>query len=465
MMNLRINYSLRLASMLLLLALAGCAVRSGEYPEQELPAAWQYAGDEVAAGWPDKTWWALFGSEELNQLIAQAEKNSPTLEAAAQQLLQAEYQARIAGASLLPSADASLSAGRGGNIEGGGHSESYSLSLGAGYEVDFWGKNRAARLAALESYKASQYELETVRLTLNASIVSHYLQLLSLQQRVATAEKNLALAEEVLALVERRASAGAVSQLDLVRQRALVLRQRNTFLPLKQQEREARAALAVLLGELPQTFAIQGGDILSLQVPAVVGGVASELLLRRPDLQAAEASLKVVELDVVQARAALYPSLTLRGSLGTSSDEFSDLLNGDWLYNLGASLTQPLFQGGRLRLQKKVAEARLQAALANYRNTILTAFSEVDNGLANIQSLNAQAALQHEELEQARETFRLADIRYREGADDLMTLLDAQQSLYAAEESVNSMVLGQLQAVVTLYRLLGGGWQLPEQQE
>ncbi|MBZ2187567.1 efflux transporter outer membrane subunit [Alcanivorax sp. JB21] len=425
------------------------------------PAGWEY-GQGVTDAWPARDWWRGFASTELDALMQQAQANNPDLNAAAARILQAEAQARIAGASLLPNVDAGLDAGRSGIVDQGGGSASYSASLGASYELDFWGANRAQRAGARAALAATAYDRETVALTLTAGVANSYLQVLSLQERLEIARLNLALAEEILRVVEARVSSGAGTPLDLARQRAVVARQRASVQPLLQQERDARATLALLLGQVPQGLAVEG-QLADMLIPQVMAGLPAELLVRRPDIRQQEARLLAADADIAVARAAFFPSVRLTGAVGTRSDMFSELFSGDLLYNLGASLTQPIFNAGRLRAQRDLSEARKLELLALYRGAIQQAFAEVDLSLSNIETLAEQAFQQDIELTQTRRAFTLAEARYREGADDLLTLLDAQQSLYQAEENNGLLRLAQMQAIVTLYRVLGGGWSEAEQ--
>lgn len=443
------------------LALAACAGLP-ELPEPpvgaEAPESWAYADERASAAWPAPDWWRAFGSGELEALMRRAEANSPDLAAAAARLRQAEAQARIAGVALLPGVDAGLDAGRSGVLGQGGGSENYGLSLGASYEVDFWGGNRARRDAAEASLLASAYDRETVALTLTAGVANAYLQLLSLRERLEIAELNLTLAEEVLRVVEARVNSGAAAPLDLARQRGQVARQRGALEPLRQQEREAAAALALLLGDSAQQLRVSA-ELAEIEVPTVVAGLPSELLARRPDIRREEARLAAAASDIASARADFFPSLRLTGSLGTRSEQFTELLSGDALYGLAASLARPVFDGGRLRAQGELSEARFEELLAQYRATTLQAFSEVDLALGEIESLARQDEQQTLELAETRRAFAMAEARYREGADDLLSLLEAQQSLYQAQENAGLLRLARLQALVGLYRALGGGWQ------
>ncbi|MCH8543160.1 MAG: efflux transporter outer membrane subunit [Alcanivorax sp.] len=439
------------------LFVSGCGTTPVQQVPSSPPEGWEYASPQARDAWPARDWWRAFGSAELDQLMVHAQAGNPDLGAAAARVLQAEAQARVAGASLLPNVDLGLDASRSGLVEQGGASGSYSSSLGASYELDFWGANRARRDGARAALQATAFDRETVAITLSAGVASAYLQVLSLQERLEIARLNLEIAEEILRVVEARVGSGAGTPLDLARQRAVVARQRASVQPLLQQERDARAALALLLGRVPQGFAVDG-NLADILIPEVMAGLPAELLVRRPDIRQQEARLLAADADIAVARAAFLPGVRLTGAVGTRSDVFSELFSGDLLYNIGASLTQPIFNAGRLRAQRDLSEARKLELLELYRGAIQRAFAEVDLSLSDIETLSEQAFQQEIELTQTRRAFTLAEARYREGADDLLTLLDAQQSLYQAEENNGLLRLAQMQAIVTLYRVLGGGW-------
>ncbi len=440
-------------------ALSACASVELQPPQSglESPAAWTDSTAAAAAQWPSTDWWRSFGSEELLALIAEAHANSPDLTAAYSRILQAEAQARIAGAALLPTLDFGADASRQGQV-GNGASNAFGLSAGASYEVDLWGRNRMNDAAAQAQIRASAYDRQTVALTLTASVASSYLQVLSLRERLRIARLNLALAEEVLSLVEARARFGSASALELAQQRAAVASQRTGIPALEQQERAARAALALLLGRMPQGFDVRGQD-LDLAVPEVAPGLPAELLQRRPDIRRTEMQLAIAEADIAIARAALFPSLRLTGSTGLRSGSLSGLFSQDPVYSMAAALAMPIFNGGRLRAAHELAQERYEELLQGYRGAILAAFADVDISLSEIDALREQAEYQDASLEQAALSLRLAEARYRAGAEGLLTVIDAQRTLYQARDQQAQLRLQRLQAAITLFRALGGGWE------
>jgi multidrug efflux system outer membrane protein len=256
---------------------------------------------------------------------------------------------------------------------------------------------------------------------------------------------------------------GAASELDRARQQAAVLAQRAAILPLELQERQTLFALAILLGRAPQGFDTAASAVTALAVPRVAPGLPAQLLVRRPDLASAEAQLAAANASVAAARAALLPSIGLTGSAGLASDVLLNFLNGPTAtLAIGASLLQPIFEGGRLRAQVDVAASRERELVENYRKAVLAALADVESALAAGGRTAAQELLQEKIVEQARAALRLAEIRYREGADDLLTTLDAQRTLFQAEDQLAQIRLARLQASVGLFKALGGAWKMPE---
>ncbi|HWM43360.1 MAG TPA: efflux transporter outer membrane subunit [Burkholderiales bacterium] len=440
------------------LALVGCAINTPmRSPQIAPPAAWNEAaapGAPVVA--PD--WWKSFDSSELQALVDEALAGSPDLAIATERVRQAEAQVRAAGASLFPSLDLGFSSRA--SRSDGASSESSSASLSASYEVDLWGRNSAGVRAAQADLRATAYDRDTARITLVAGVANAYFEVLSLRGRLALARDNLTIAERVMALVQARARSGAASPLDVARQEAAVLSQRAGLLPLEQLERQTLAALAVLAGRLPEGFEVKATGLADLAVPSISPGLPADLLARRPDLAAAEAGLVAANADVAAARAALLPSIQLTGSAGIASGALLAFLNAPvTTAAIAASVLQPIFDGGRLRAGVTIAESRERELLETYRKAILAAFADVENVLAAADRLAQREALQAQVQERAREALRLAEVRYREGADDLLTVLDAQRTLFSADDQLAQVRQERLEAAVALYRALGGGWK------
>jgi NodT family efflux transporter outer membrane factor (OMF) lipoprotein len=448
--------------------LTGCASHAPiaePAPKVDLPAAWAVDGTSTNQEWPDKVWWRRFGSPELTHLVDEGQSSNLELAGALARVRQAEAEARIAGVSLLPTANFYSDANRAVPIRSGSASTSAGSVLQASYEVDFWGKNKASVASAEASLEANRFDRQTVALTVTSGIVSTYLHVLSLHDRLAVAREHVANAEHVLRLVEAQKNAGAASPLDLARQRSAVAQQKSEIPDLMQQEREAQSALAILLGKTPQTFSVGPLGLDTITLPEVSPGLPSELLSRRPDIRRAEANLAAANANVAVARANLFPSINLTGALGAQSSALLSLLNApNLLANVSASLMMPIFDGGRLERERDLAIARKQELIQVYRATVISALSEVDTVLGQIRSLDEQWRLKTTELEQARQAYDLSEIRYKVGAEDLMTVLDTQRALSNVQNDMGLLKLKRLQATVSLYKALGGGWQHDQRQ-
>lgn len=459
--------------LVLLLALGACST-TGEKPlapeiASAMPGAWAERGlaDSTvgAAGW-----WRRFNSLELSALVAAALKANPDLSIGVERVLQAEAQVHLAGASLFPQLSAGASTARARVRQDGGAwstADAAAANLGASYELDLWGRNGAGVRAAESSLQATRLDLESVRLTLVAGVANAYFQVLSLRSRLAIAQDNLLIAEHVLAVVDSRVRNGAASELDLARQKTAVLSQRAVIAPLALQERQTLFALALLLGRPPEGFAV-GTDaaatgwrtaLSELTVPRVAAGLPVELLTRRPDLASAEAQLAAAHANVAVARAALLPAIELSGSAGLASTVLVNFLNApSAAMALGASLAQTIFDGGRRRAELAGSESFERELVENYHKAILAALADVESALAASSRTADQAVLQDAIVEQALRSLRLAKIRYREGVDDLVVVLDAQRTLFQAEDQREQIRLSRLQSSVGLFKALGGGW-------
>jgi len=456
---------------------SGCTTQTPLNMASTLPANWQQQVGATAhttpdptpntTQWPDSAWYARFGSDELNALITQANNNFD-MAAAQARIEQANARAKAAGAALLPEIDANgnVAYGAGHSREGSAHETDWSALVSASYEVDFWGKQRAARRSATWLAAAVQAERDTLRLTTFTSIANTYFQLLSLRERLSIANQNLDAARNVLSAVQARFDAGVVAPVELATQKAAVATAELVIAPLAQQEVEARAALALLTGNTPERFAVNTQSLASMNEPSIAPGLPAELLQRRPDIFAAEANLLAAHADVQNARAALFPSLTLTGSTGVQNPALQaaviTLQGTGYGISLGANLVQSIFDGGRRRATRDEVAAREQELLSDYRRAILNALIDVETALSALQHLNSQRSAQQEQLAQSERAFEGAQMRYQVGSGDYLTLLEAQRALYSAREQFSEYKLARLQAIVGLSKALGGGWQSPD---
>ncbi|HVL59164.1 MAG TPA: efflux transporter outer membrane subunit [Burkholderiaceae bacterium] len=453
------NFPLRMAVIAVAVATGGCATLSPTaVPAVPMPAQW-HAPAAADAPAIEAGWWASYGSPDLVALVAAAIEGNPDLAIAIERVRQAEAQAAIAGASLFPVVSGGLSVSRRDGGSGAPASQAAAVTFNASYEVDVWGRIAASIHAAEAAARASGYDRHGVELMLVAGVASAYFQLQSIRERLEIARQNVAIAERVHQLVDARARHGAASGVDVARQRSAILSQQASIPPLELQQRQALAALAALIGRPPQDFDVAAHPIASIALPQVAPGLPADLLLRRPDLAAAEARLAAANANVVAARAALLPGIQLTGSAGLASTALSALAGAPGLAtSIAASLLQPIFDGGRLRGQVAIGESRARELLESYRSAVLAALVDVENALNAIDRRAAQESLQQQARDEAEQALRLAEIRYREGSDALLSVLDAQRALFQAQDQLALARLARLQSSVDLYKALGGGW-------
>ncbi len=452
--------------------LSGC-ILSADKPELavDIPPAYRGAMGNPDAALPSVEWWRGFRSRELTALIEEAQVANLDIAAAAGRVMQADAQARVAGAALLPSVDLngdatksrpSQTTGSSGTSSSRGSSSersSYSASLSASFEIDFWGKNRANLRAAEEAAVASRYGRDVVQITTIASVANAYFQVLAAQDRLRAARQNEASASRILTLFQQRLQAGTASSLDIAQQESVVATQRAAIPLLEQTLRQNTNTLAVLLGRPPEFFKISGGSMSRLATPRVTPGLPSDLLLRRPDIQQAEALLASANGDVVAARAAFFPTISLTGEGGYQSRALKLLFQPESaFYNVAAGLTQPIFDGGRLLGDFELQRGRQEELLQLYRKSVISGFADVENALVAIQQTARRERLQGEVVSSSRRAFEISETRLREGTIDLVTSLNTQQSLFQAEDNLAQARLAHLQAIVSLFQALGGSW-------
>ena len=421
----------------------------------------------VSAEWPSKDWYHGFASPELDSLIASAISNNFDLAAARARVAQADARARQAGAAILPKLDANGNATlfTGGTGGAHAHETDWTAVLSASYEVDFWGKNRAVRDSARALAESSRAETATVKMTVLNGIASTYFQMLSLRERIALSQLSLDEARKLLEFIDVRFKAGRVTASELAAQRAAVANAELVIPQLRQQELQAIDALALLVGQAPEGFKVSADSLLPLQELAITPGLPSELLLRRPDVYSAERSLTAANADLIAARAALFPSvdLTLTGGVQNPAVQAAliTLAGTGYSLNVGAAIAQTIFDAGRRRGVIAQAQGRQDELVATYRNAILAALVDVENALGQIQHLNEQQQAQADNIAQSERAFEGAQVRYEQGSGPFVAVLEAQRVLYAAREQAGLYKLSRLQALLSLCKALGGGWQNP----
>jgi len=445
--------------------LTACSVGPAyKRPDIPPPAAWREAPpNDAAAIWPSADWWHGFGSQTLDDLIAEAQRSNDDLAIAIARVEEADAQARIAGAALLPSVDLGADATRQhAQVSGVGPEtfNSFSPVLSASYELDFWGKNRALRAAARATALASRYDKETVALTVVSSVASTYFQALEFRDRLQVARENLANGEKILHGLQLEQTAGIATGLDVAQQETAVALLRAAIPPLQQQFRQAVNALAVLLGKTPESVDVDTGTLNGLTSPQVVDGLPSQLLARRPDVAESEQQLISVNADITVARAALFPSIQLTASGGYASSALTSLLSpANRIWSLGAGLTQPIFHGGALRGQVVFSNAHYRELLSAYHKTVISAFSNVESALVAAQQTQEQQTRQQEAVNKARRAFQFAQTQMSAGTVNILTVLNTENALFSAQDELVQVQYLHLQSMVALYTALGGGWQ------
>lgn len=437
--------------------LAGCSLTPQyQRPNAQLPESWVAPQVAATSESPDE-WNDLFKDAELQQLMAEALAANHDLAAAATRIEQARASAKIASSRLAPYASASVGGSRQKELNGTRSLSSTDDSqLSISYELDLWGGNRANVQAAAARVAASRYDMETTRLVLQADVASYYFQTLALKDRLAISQKNLQAARSLMSLVEVRYNKGAASGLDVAQQRTALLNIEAEVPELQQSLTETQSALALLLGRVPQDFTVRTETLADVQPPAIAAGQPGDLLQRRPDVRAAEADLVAANADIGVARAALYPSMEL-----SASGVVTDWLTGGSasVAAVAASLSQVLFDGGELRGQVQLADASRRELVETYLQTVLTSVKEVNDSLSAVSTAERRTSLLTQTVEQAQLALRLATTRYQAGSDDLLTVLESQTSQLNAEDSLVQARLARVNASITLFKALGGGWE------
>jgi NodT family efflux transporter outer membrane factor (OMF) lipoprotein len=430
-----------------------------------LPTEWHAApslSETAASVWPDAGWWHAFGSSQLDELIAEAEHSNDDLAGAIARVEEADAQVRIAGAPLFPTVDFGADGTRERAPVSGVGPEVYNVfnpQLTAGYELDFWGKNRALKNAARASALASRYDQETVALTVVSSVATTYFQALELRDRIEVAQQNLQNGQKILDGLKFEQSAGTATGLDVAQQETVVALLSAAVPPLVQQFRQSVYALAVLIGKTPESIDVTSGTLTELSSPAVAAGLPSQLLSRRPDVAEAEQQLIAANADITVARAALFPSIELTAIGGYESSTLASLISpANRVYALGAGLTQPIFHGGALRGQVAYSKARYTELLTTYHKAVLTAFSNVESALVAARQTAEQLERQRAAVAKARRAYQFAQAQMSAGIVNILVVLNTENALFSAQDVLVQVEYARLQTLVDLFTALGGGW-------
>ena len=438
---------------------AAAAARAGGH-------AADHAVSQAAAG---LDWNRFFSDPTLQRLLHRAFADNRDLRVAMQRIEAARAQYGIRRADRLPTISASLSASRmhlPAGVSPGGpalDATEYGATLFLStWEIDFWGRVRSLQAAALESFLATVDARRSVEVSLVAQIANTYLIERELDERIDDARRALVNREEAYRIMTRRHAVGAISRLDLTQAEILRDQARAELAVLAQQQARARNAMTLLVGApLPTASAQQAVPLSAVEKSFAIGpppGLPSSVLLDRPDVQAAEHRLKAAHANIGAARAAFFPRITLIGALGRASSELDGLFGSDtqaWLFVPTVSL--PLFDAGRNRANRSLAEALRNGAVADYERTIQTAFREVADALADRRWLSRRQAIEEAIVATQRERVRLAQLRYRSGAASFLEVLEAERAWFAAEQALVQTRRERLASMVSLYAALGGG--------
>jgi len=425
---------------------------------------WQNAPAGVSADWPAADWWHSFGSAQLDDYIARAQSGNDDIAAAIARIRQADALARIAGAALLPTLDAGAAASRQRQLVATGGPpvtyNEYLPAVTASYALDFWGKNRATRDAALDTAQASRYDRETIALTVLTSVALTYFEVLEQHDRLEVAQDDLANAQQVLSGLELEQTVGTATALDVAQQATTVATLNASIPPLAQQLQQNIDALAILVGQLPESIDVGGGSLQQLTPPPITAGLPSELLARRPDVAEAEAQLMAANANIAVARAAYFPTIDLTASGGYASTALGTLLlPQSRVFSLTAAISETIFDAGARRGQVEYSRARYAELLSDYHKTVLTALGNVEDALVAVQQTSEQELRQHIAVDKARRAFEFSQLQMQAGTINVLTMLNTETALFTAQDTLVQVKYQHLQALVNLFQALGGGWR------
>ena len=455
-----------LALATLTMALAGCAALGPDYqrPAATLPGAYTEAGRAEAPAPVERDWWKLFKDPVLDDLMAKALGANLDLQAAVARVEEAEAAAREAGAALTPSVD--LDAGakriRSSTVTGmpvPKYRSSHTLGLSTAFELDFWGRLRRTKEAARAQALASHHARDTVQLSLAGLVANGYLALRALDAELAVSRESLASRESTLKIVGSRVEAGLASPLDLRQAEGALAAVQAQIAALRQQRAVTEHQLALLTAT--PDLKIAAGDLRQLPLPPVPpAGLPSSLLESRPDLRQAEEELVANNARIGVAKAALYPTISLTGSLGAESKQLSDLFSGGArTWTLGLGLMQPLFDAGANEARVDQASARQKQSVAAYQKAVQTAFKEVNDALVGLRENGEAETAQEARVAAADQALKLAKDRYEAGYSGYLEVLDAQRTVNDARQAAITTRESRLAAAVDLFKALGGGWK------
>ena len=449
------------------LVLGGCMI-GPDYtrPQVSVPAEYRFEPKEVADTL-NSDWWKRFGDPVLDGLIAEALANNKSVQIATANVQAAAGVLTQTEAPLFPQVSYGAQGARARYSEDGSISlpsalanprTNYQILAGATWEIDLWGRIRRLTESAQAQLLASEEARRGVILSLVASVAGSYAQLLGLDEQLAISKKTLAAYKESLRLFELQFKYGQVSEMTVAQARSQYETAAAQIPAIERQIGELENALSVLLGRNPGPVP-RGKTILTLKMPPIPAGLPSELLERRPDILQAEQTLIAANAQIGAAQALYFPAISLTGAFGSVSGDLSNLFKGPsraWSYT--GSITGPIFTAGAISGQVEQAKANQQAALEGYQLAIQNAFADVGNALVSREKLGEQIEAQQKLVGALRDYSRLARLQYDGGYAPYMTVLQAEQQLFPAELSLAATRAANFNALVNIYKAMGGGW-------
>jgi multidrug efflux system outer membrane protein len=440
------------ATIAMSLALSACSlIPNYQRPTMAIPEGWSVMNAVAQSEPHELPFWQALGNEDLNRLTKVALTQNLDLQAALHRVEQARAQAKVAGAGLWPSLDASGGLSR--NSDEANVRTPWRGVTTLSYEVDLWGKNRSQKTAANHRVFATEYDGEALRLVVAADTAVLYTRVLGFNERIRIAENNLKNAVEILRIIDARYRAGSVSALEVSQQRLAVNNIRGALTTLTEQRATTLNALAILLGQPPQNFNAPKAVVASLIIPEVNLTPPAALLTARPDIRSAEAGLLAVNADIGVARAAFFPSVQLGVDSSIAAAGFAN--PASIALSLASNALVPIFSGGRLKGNLENVTARQKELAAQYQKIVLTAFREVEDALAVLQSTAQQEGLASQSVKEAQTAYTIAKARFDAGAIDYLTLLETQRSLTQAEDDQIAANVAEIEAFVQLRKALG----------
>ncbi len=456
-----------LVPLLAALVLAGCAtstpIDASSLPTTP-PAFRNQDASRVLAAAPSQVqsqdaWWSVFADPVLDQLVEQAGRNNSSVQVAAARLTQARALLRVSAADRLPQVELGAGAVRQQNSTTGNRPQTVvSVGANVAWELDLIGRLSLASDAASLDARSREALLRSTQLLVQAQVAQSYLQLRALDAERMLVRSTVQAYGNTLRLTEVRFREGDVAELDVARVRTELASTESEALALDRRRAELEHALAVLVGEVASRFEVQPADW-ATALPVIPAGVPSTVLVRRPDVLAAQTSMQAAQARAGVAKAAWFPSFSLTATGGYAAPEISDLFKlSTRAWGVGALLSLPIFDGGRREAGVASANAELDIALANYREQILVAFREVEDQLSALRLLAGQSEAQSRSVTSAARATLLSDSRYRNGLVSQLELLDAQRSELRSRREALQVRAAQYLATVGLIRALGGGW-------